>query len=73
MPRVRRILFGALVPAVALVAAATATTTGKPNDKVDVCHITGNGAYHEINISLNALPAHLRHGDALTDEYGDCP
>jgi hypothetical protein len=31
--------------------------------KVDVCHREGNGSYHLINISENALPAHLNHGD----------
>lgn len=32
-------------------------------DKVDVCHREGNGSFHLINISGNALPAHLAHGD----------
>jgi hypothetical protein len=32
--------------------------------KVDVCHRTGNGSYRPINVSRNALDAHLRHGDA---------
>jgi hypothetical protein len=35
--------------------------------KVDVCHREGNGSYHLINISENALPAHLAHGDGLPD------
>jgi hypothetical protein len=38
--------------------------------KVDVCHITGNGKYVFINISGNALPAHLAHGDSLPGENG---
>ena len=29
-------------------------------DKVDICH---NG--HIINVSVNAIPAHLAHGDTL--------
>ncbi len=33
--------------------------------KVDVCHVEGNGSYHMINISENALQAHLNHGDGL--------
>ena len=33
--------------------------------KVDVCHRRGNGRFHKINISENAVPAHLAHGDAL--------
>ncbi len=73
MPRVRRLLFTALVPAMVLVAAGTASVVGKPQDKVYVCHFTGNGSSHVINISANALPSHLRHGDVLPDEYGDCP
>jgi hypothetical protein len=55
-----------------LVAASTATAMGRPQEKVDVCHRTGAG-FIEINISGNALPAHMRHGDVTTDEYGDCP
>ncbi len=33
--------------------------------KVDVCHINGQGLYHLINVSVNALPAHLAHGDGI--------
>jgi hypothetical protein len=35
--------------------------------KVDVCHIPpGNPANaHTINVSVNAVPAHLAHGDTL--------
>jgi hypothetical protein len=73
MARVRRLLFTALVPAMVLVAATTASAVGSPQGKVDVCHRTGNGSFHQINISMNALPAHLAHGDVETDEYGDCP
>ena len=73
MVNVRRIVISALIPAMVLVAASTATAVGRPQDKVDVCHRTGNGSFHEINISGNALPAHLRHGDVVPDEYGDCP
>ena len=35
------------------------------DDKVDICHITGNGTYLLINVSENAMQAHLDHGDAL--------
>jgi hypothetical protein len=73
MVRARRLLVSALIPAMVLVAASTATAIGRPQDKADVCHLTGNGSFHEINISMNALPAHLGHGDVLPDEYGDCP
>ncbi len=41
---------------------------GKKADKVNVCHRTGNGSFHMINISRNALPAHLDHGDGVPGE-----
>jgi len=44
-------------------------------EKVKVCHRTGNGSAHVIEISENAVPAHLNHGDSLdvdeTLEHGD--
>jgi hypothetical protein len=49
-----------LLPTIAL-GQAPASKAGK----VNVCHITGNGTYRLINISKNAQPAHLDHGDAL--------
>jgi hypothetical protein len=36
--------------------------------KVDICHVQGNGAYHLINVSANAQPAHMAHGDGLPGE-----
>lgn len=36
-----------------------------PAEKVDVCHVTGDGTFHLLNINGNALEAHLGHGDAL--------
>ena len=36
--------------------------------KVDVDHRTGNGRYHMVNVSENAVPAHRAHGDALPGE-----
>lgn len=38
---------------------------GKKTGKVDVCHRRGNETFILINISGNALPAHLAHGDGL--------
>lgn len=73
MSKARRILASALIPAMVLVAVSTATVVGQPQDKVDVCHVTGNGSYHLIEISKNALATHMGHGDVLPDEYGDCP
>ena len=43
------------------------TKLGK--EKVDICHLDSDtGEYHTINVSVNALKAHLAHGDIL----GDC-
>lgn len=36
--------------------------------KVDICHIQGNGEFHLINVSGNAQPAHMAHGDGLPGE-----
>lgn len=44
---------------------------GSSNKKVDVCHRTGNGKYHTINISQSAVAAHKAHGDIIPDEDGD--
>lgn len=38
------------------------------SDKVDVCHVTGNGDSILINISSQAIPAHERHGDTVMGE-----
>lgn len=37
-------------------------------EKVTICHREGNGSSHSITVSINAVPAHLAHGDAI----GDC-
>ena len=31
--------------------------------KVPVCHLTGNGSYRLIEVSINAVQAHMDHGD----------
>ena len=38
--------------------------------KVKVCHREGNGKAHVIDISENALKAHLDHGDSLEGAEG---
>lgn len=40
-------------------------------NKVMICHIDGQGLYHPLSISVNALPAHLAHGDYVPDADGD--
>jgi len=45
------------------------------NEKVKICHRTGNGNAHVIEISWHAVPAHLNHGDSVEAaeglEHGD--
>lgn len=41
------------------------------NTKVIICHKTGNGSFIPLEISINALPAHLAHGDIVPDADGD--
>jgi hypothetical protein len=36
--------------------------------KVQICHRTGNGSFHMIEISVNAVPAHRAHGDGMVGE-----
>ena len=39
-----------------------------PGQKVDVCHVDDDGNWHVINININALQAHLNHGDVLLED-----
>ena len=59
------VLLTAMMVAVGAVMAFSAFGAGAPAPKVDVCHINGNGVYNLINVSDNAVPAHLAHGDGL--------
>jgi hypothetical protein len=70
---VRRTFITLLFPALLLVALATGAIGAGNNEKVTLCHLTGNGSYHQITVSVNAVPAHMRHGDVPVDDYGDCP
>ena len=38
---------------------------GGGNNRVAICHRTGNGSYHTIYVAPQAVPAHLAHGDYL--------
>ncbi len=58
----RRGAMGVLAGAAAL--GLGAGRVGAQADKVVVCHATGSGSFNRIEVSRNALPAHLRHGDA---------
>ena len=39
--------------------------------KVQLCHLTGNGTWRSIEVSINALPAHMAHGDEVSPD-GSC-
>ena len=62
-----------VVPALILaVFAVTSVMAQGPAGKSTICHSAGGTKYVEITVSNNALDAHMRHGDTLPDEYGDC-
>jgi hypothetical protein len=44
------------------------TTPEGEGPKVVLCHRTGNGSYHSIEVSVNAEPAHRAHGDGKIGE-----
>jgi hypothetical protein len=69
----KRLFLTLLFPALLLVVLATGAIAGGNNEKVTLCHRTGNGSFHQITVSVHAMPAHLRHGDVMPDDYGDCP
>jgi hypothetical protein len=62
-----------VLPALILVIFAVSSVAAQGGaGKSSVCHSAGD-KFVEINISNNAVPAHMRHGDVTPDEYGDCP
>jgi hypothetical protein len=42
---------------------ATIVSEQRSNEKVLLCHNTGTGVYHFVNVSVNAESAHRAHGD----------
>ena len=44
------------------------TPTSSNESKVQLCHRTGNGSYHLIEVGVTAEPAHRAHGDARPGE-----
>ena len=49
-------------------AAATVVSDVRSENKVSLCHSTGNGDYHSITVSNSAEPAHRAHGDGKVGE-----
>ncbi len=73
MKHLRHLLIVVVVPALILTVFAVSSVLAQgPAGKSDICHVAGS-KHVEINVSNNALDAHMRHGDVLPDEYGDCP
>ena len=68
-----RALLALLLPVIVMIAFTASALAAGGGEKVDVCHWSNGRGFHEINVSVNAMPAHLQHGDVLPDEYGDCP
>jgi hypothetical protein len=55
--------FAVVVGIVLGVLGAAAASAGQP--KQEVCHRTGGGTFHVIQVAAPAVPAHLAHGDHL--------
>lgn len=75
-------LFSKLAIALAIAMMSVVAFTAQPsaeattNLKVKVCHATGSESnpWVKIEVSLNALPAHLAHGDVFPNFFtGKCP
>lgn len=73
MRHLRHLFVAIVVPALILgIFAVSVAFATPPQGKTTICHHSAH-KYHQITISNSALPAHLRHGDVLPDEYGACP
>ena len=68
----RTMLRGLIGGGAAVVAARTGATLAAPAAKQDICHVEGNGSFHLINVSVNALPAHEAHGDGYLGTNAHC-
>jgi hypothetical protein len=44
-------------------------SAGAASDKETICHVTGSGNVHALNVSASAVPAHLGHGDSLPGTF----
>jgi hypothetical protein len=72
----RRII--SVVAVAALLAAMMVATMlpafAVPSEKVAICHLSEEGTYEAIEVSENALAAHIAHGDTLlVTETAPCP
>ena len=69
MKQALKLAVGAAV-IIAMTYVAPSLSFAEKADKVLVCHVTGNGKGHVIEISENAVKAHLEHGDSLEGAKG---
>lgn len=49
-------------------------TTERAQDKsskIEICHLAGTNKWQSIYVSINAMPAHIAHGDIVPDSDGD--
>ena len=53
--------------------AGTTAAAPKKNDKITICHATGNGKYVSITISVNGLNGHDGHTDDIIPPHGSDP
>jgi hypothetical protein len=64
----RRFLIVAVIAMLMGVFTSPVTALDEAPTKVDVCHATGAGDYHLVNISDNAVSTHVaHHGDGVPD------
>jgi hypothetical protein len=72
MHSLQRFLVAIVVPAlIVAIFAVSAVSAGGNAGKVTLCHWADH-KFVKITVSVNSEPAHMRHGDVLTDQYGDC-
>ena len=53
--------------------ASTKPVEAKKNEKITICHATGNGGYVSITISINGLNGHNGHDEDIIPPHGSDP
>jgi uncharacterized repeat protein (TIGR01451 family) len=67
------VAFAALGAGAAPSFGARATAAAEKNDKITICHATGNGGYVSITISVNGLNGHEGHVQDIIPPHGSDP
>jgi hypothetical protein len=67
----RRVLRGAVGSAIGGMVSMIRIRGGSAGDKVVVCHLTGSATNPvvQIDVSVNAIPAHEAHGDVIAPDF----